>query len=229
MQRYMEQVRRLGDEFKILLAEALDLAPTAMSHLFDEASNDRLMLAKYPVPQSLPDEDDDTVFKGLDTHKDGSFLTFLLPGTTHAGLSAQNKSGEWIPVPPLPGHLIVNIGRQLEALTMGVCKATTHRVSLHPRDYRDENGQSLGDRYSFPYFQVLGLDLTPETASLQIPTHIADLVKDVTTKTDAETFVQQYFKNGVGRGVLAARAMRHPLTAQRFYPGLLEELKAGQA
>jgi isopenicillin N synthase-like dioxygenase len=221
IQRYTEEVARLADIFKIAVAECLDLEPTAFSRLFDNPSNDRLMLAKYPLPASPQDGD----FKGLATHKDSSFLTLLLPGTEHRGLEAQNKAGDWIPVPPLPGHLVVNIGRQLEALTKAVCVATTHRVKLHPRYYHDTNGKSLGTRYAFPYFLVMGLDLTPETASVEVPPHIAALVKDEKVKSDSQAYFQLYFKDGIGRGVFATRALRYPVAAQKFYPGLLEELK----
>ncbi|KAJ5676562.1 uncharacterized protein N7477_002195 [Penicillium maclennaniae] len=226
IEHYMDQVHRLANTFTVLIAEALGLEQTAFCQLFDEASNDRLMLAKYPLPASLS-ESKEKDFQGIGTHRDSSFLTFLFPGTEHTGLQAQNKSGTWIPVPPLPGHFIVNIGRQLEALTKGVCVATTHRVSLHPRDYHDDSGKPLGSRYAFPYFQVLGLDLTPATASVEIPAHIAQLA-DGNVKSDAETYFQTYFKDGIGKGVLAARALRHPLAAQKFYPGLLEELTAGK-
>lgn len=84
----MTEVRRLADEFQVLVAEALDMKPTALAHLFDGTPFDRLMLAKYPFPSSSEDATDDQAIQGKGIHKDASFLTFLLPGTSHRGLEA---------------------------------------------------------------------------------------------------------------------------------------------
>ncbi|KAJ5661384.1 uncharacterized protein N7484_000756 [Penicillium longicatenatum] len=221
VENYMAEIACLADRFKLLMAEALDLEPNAFARLFDEASTDRLMLAKYPEP-SDPQASGDEGFFGINTHKDSSFLTFLLPGSGHSGLEVQNHSGEWVPAPPKPGHLIVNIGQQLDALSKGVCKATTHRVSLSAKTFQDENGNSLGDRYSFPYFQVIGLDQTPQTAKVDIPPHIMDLVNDEKVKSDASAYFLTTFKDGIGHGVFVARALKYRDVTAKFYPGLLE-------
>lgn len=142
------------------------------------------MLAKYPLPRNLPDSDDAT-FQGIGPHKDSSFLTFLFQGTAHTGLEVQNKSGRWILVPPIP---------------------FTHGTIAIPMAGR----WALASR--FPYFQVLGLDLTPETATIPIPAHIATLVKNGKAKSDAEAYFQLYYKNGIGRGVLS----RYPLPFHKY-------------
>jgi isopenicillin N synthase-like dioxygenase len=73
IQKYTEQVEQVADSFKVAVAESLDLEPTAFSRLFDDASNDRLMLAKYPLVQGL-EGDEVSYFRGLAAHKDSSFL-----------------------------------------------------------------------------------------------------------------------------------------------------------
>ncbi|RDW58917.1 uncharacterized protein DSM5745_11123 [Aspergillus mulundensis] len=40
-------------------------------------------------------------------------------------LEVQTQAGVWIAAPPLPGTLVLNIGRMLECSTHGVCAATT--------------------------------------------------------------------------------------------------------
>ncbi|THC95818.1 hypothetical protein EYZ11_004688 [Aspergillus tanneri] len=228
IRRYINELEQLADTFKILIAEALDLEPTTFTRLFDEQSNSRLMLARYTLPSTSPD-DDRLRFQGIGPHKDSGFLTFLFQGTTHSGLEAQNKTGNWVPICPLPGHLVVNVGRQLEALTKGVCQATTHRVSLQRRHFLDSDGKALGPRYSFPFFQILGLDLNPGAASITIPPHIADLVKDEKVRSDAAAYFQRYFKDGIGNGVFAMRILRHPAVAHKWYPGILESLQEQQS
>lgn len=124
---------------------------------------------------------------------------------------------------PIPGTLVINIGRALEALTGGVCTATTHRVSLKKENYVDANGNSLGPRYSFAVFQGVSLDLSAEKLKLDIPPHIRDLVKDDKVRSDAEATFNKMFQGNIGEGTFIARITSHQDVAQRWYPDLLAE------
>lgn len=194
----------------------MDLPAAAFDQFFDYPQQNKLKLIRYPEP--VVDEGDT---QGVGPHKDSCFLTFLLQGTPHTGLEVQNKAGIWLPVTPIPGTLVINIGRALEAITGGVCTATTHRVNLRPANYRDSAGQPLGPRYSFAVFQGVSLDLGIEKISLQIPPHIKDLVKDAKVRSDAEATFNQMFNGNIGEGTLIARVTSHQDVAQRWYPDLL--------
>lgn len=226
---------------KILVAEALDLEPTALMKFFNDPPRNKVSLLRYPSPPSpsTPStngtkgvNDQGTTggdFQGVGPHKDGGFLTYLLQATPQASLEAQNKSGDWIPVPPIPDTLVVNVGRSLESMTGGVCTATTHRVNLRPGNFLDVNRKSLGPRFSFPVFQTLKLDLTrEELSSLRLPAHIADLVKDEKVKSDAEAFFAQYHLESPGMGIFTARLTSHPDVGQRWYPEQLARALKGQ-
>ncbi|KAL1979657.1 hypothetical protein VTN96DRAFT_5402 [Rasamsonia emersonii] len=217
VEAYLSAVDALAESFKSLVAEALDLPPTAFDQFFEYPQQHKLKLIKYPEPQS----DDQT--QGVGPHKDSCFLTFLLQGTPHTGLEVQNKAGVWLPVTPIPGTLVINIGRALEALTGGVCTATTHRVSLKKENYVDANGNSLGPRYSFAVFQGVSLDLSAEKLKLDIPPHIRDLVKDDKVRSDAEATFNKMFQGNIGEGTFIARITSHQDVAQRWYPDLLAE------
>lgn len=80
----------------------------------------RLKFVKYP--QSAPDS------QGVGPHKDSAGLFTFLSQDSTGGLQVLNKNGEWIDVPPVEGSLVVNIQQGFEAITGGVCTATTHRV-----------------------------------------------------------------------------------------------------
>lgn len=223
-----------------LVAEALDLEQNALVKFFNDPPRNKVSLLKYPPP-SPPQSSSKGVngvdgesannddFQGVGPHKDGGFLTYLLQATSQASLEAQNKSGEWISVPPIPDTLVVNVGRSLESMTGGVCTATTHRASLRQEDFLDANRKPLGPRYSFPVFQTLKLDLTcQELSSLKLPAHIANLVKDEKVKSDAEAFFAKYHLESPGMGIFTARLTSHPDVGQRWYPEQLAQALKGQ-
>lgn len=225
VESYLEEVDKLAQSFKTLIAEALDLPPTALDQFFDTPQQHKLKLIKYPEPSSASVSDDDNAAtQGVGPHKDSCFLTYLLQATPHTGLEVQNKSGDWIPAPPIPGTLVINIGRALEALTGGICTATTHRVSLKRENFIDAaTGKPLGPRFSFPVFQGVSLDLSADQISLDISPHIRDLVKDEKVKSDAEATFNNMFRGSLGQGTLIARITSHQDVGKRWYPELLAE------
>lgn len=219
---------------KTLVAEALDLESTALLKFFNDPPRNKVSLLKYPPPRSLLHstngvEDTTCDSQGVGPHKDGGFLTFLLQATPHACLEAQNKSGTWIPVPPIPDTLVVNVGRSLESMTGGVCTAATHRAMLRYENFIDSKGNFLGPRFSFPVFQTLKLDLTSaDLSSLKLPSHIADLVRDEKVKSDAEAFFAKYHLQSPGKGIFTARLTSHPDVGRRWYPQELQQALKGQ-
>ncbi|KAJ5106097.1 hypothetical protein NUU61_003444 [Penicillium alfredii] len=225
-ERYLSEAGDLTESFTKLIAEALDLPPTALDEAFDRPQQHKLKLIKYPPPPEPSEES--SGFQGVGPHKDSGFLTFLLQATPHRGLEVQNKAGTWIPAPPLPGTFVVNIGRALEALTGGICTATTHRVSLREEDFQDVDGQSLGPRFSFPVFQGVSPDLSSARISLVIPDHIRRLVKDEKVKSDAEATFNTMFRGSIGEGTLVARVTSHQDVGQRWYPDVLAKALQGQ-
>ncbi|KAI0446136.1 putative oxidoreductase [Xylaria telfairii] len=234
---YLSVISELGNLMVGLVAEALDIEPTTMRPLFGNPPRNKLSLLKYPVPPNEPPRDqvetdkggicqeEDDVMQGVGPHKDGGFLTYLLQSTPHAGLEAQNKCGSWIPVPPLPDTLVVNVGRSLESITGGVCTATTHRVNLRAEYFRGEQGESLGPRFSFPVFQTLRPDVSSaEMQSLELPPHILDLVKDEKVRSDAEAYFSNYHRESPGLGIFTARLTSHPDVGRRWYPDLVSRV-----
>lgn len=163
-----------------------------------------------------------TEVQGVGPHKDGSFLTYLLQGTEHSSLEVQNKSGTWISAPPIPNTLVVNIGRSLEALTQGVCVATTHRVNLKPSQYIGADDIPLGKRLSFAYFQMLALDVTQEDMKVELAPHILAL-RENDVKSDAETFLADVYKGASGEALLTTLITSYPELGRRWYPELLKK------
>jgi isopenicillin N synthase-like dioxygenase len=216
MERYMAEDRKLADEFKVFVVQILDMKPTALAHLFDGTPFDRLMLAKYSPAASPEQAADKQGVHGKGVHKDSSFLTFLLPVTSHGGLQALSPANEWIPVPPVPGAMIINVGIQLEALTDGVCYAAFHKVVMRPEHFVDSNGNDLGPRFSFPLFHTISLD-TIQKEPLYVSPHILALARDDEARQDAQVSVRRLFQAGnAGYGVFLFEGISK--VTQRWWP-----------
>jgi isopenicillin N synthase-like dioxygenase len=78
-------------------------------------------------------------------HEDINAITLLL-GAEEAGLELLDRDGQWLPVNPPAGSLVVNIGDMLQRATNHRLPSTTHRV-VNPAPER----ASLA-RYSMPFF-----------------------------------------------------------------------------
>ena len=93
-------------------------------------------------------------------HEDINLITLLCEATT-PGLELLNADGEWLPIEPIPGQIIVDTGDMLQALSNGLLKSTTHRV-VNPSSSRDR-------RFSMPFFvhPRPDFDLTPLPNSIE--------------------------------------------------------------
>ena len=101
--------------------------------------NSVLRLLHYPpIPADAPG-----VRAGA--HEDINVITLLL-GAEEAGLQVKDRDGQWLPINPPPGAIVVNVGDMLQRLTNHVLPSTTHRV-VNPAPER--RGFS---RYSTPFF-----------------------------------------------------------------------------
>jgi isopenicillin N synthase-like dioxygenase len=86
-----------------------------------------------------------------EAHEDINLITLLL-GAEEAGLELLTRQGQWLPVSPPPGALVVNIGDMLQRLTNHALPSTTHRV-------RNPEAARAGlSRYAMPFFLHLPSD-----------------------------------------------------------------------
>ncbi|GMN30736.1 hypothetical protein TIFTF001_002943 [Ficus carica] len=67
---------------------------------------------------------------GLGPHSDPNLLSLLMQVNDVQGLQIM-KNGNWVPVKPVPGAFIVNIGDVIEMMTNGEYKSTEHRVVVN--------------------------------------------------------------------------------------------------
>ncbi len=226
----MLRMSHVATLFTSLIAEAIGLSPDAFSKFFDPDQQHKLKIVKYPevdVPD-LHAEASETDRKkweikrqGVGPHKDLMLSSFLTQASNQMGLQAQNARGEWIDCPPINGTLVVAIGQGMEALTDGVCASTTHRV-LSPR-------LGEGCRYSIPFFQGVSYDATFE--AMDVPDDVLKLRDEARQfrRDDVEfTFVKGRWGH-LGEATLMNRIKSHPDVGARWYPDLLEQIRAQQS
>lgn len=119
VEEYAIAVQRLSDQMLYLMAENLGLkSPDLFVNMFREISQS---MHYYP-PCPRPD-----LVIGLSSHTDGGGITILLQEDGVVGLQVR-KDGDWIPVQPIPGGLVINIGDMVEVMSNGRYKSIEHRA-----------------------------------------------------------------------------------------------------
>ena len=131
------------------IARYLGLAPDYFEDTVRDGNSVLRLLHYPPVSPDAPG-----VRAGA--HEDINTITLLL-GAEEAGLQLLDRDGNWLPVAPRQGELVVNIGDMLQRLTNNVLKSTSHRVVNPPAERR---GRS---RYSMPFFLHFRPDFLIET------------------------------------------------------------------
>ena len=103
----------------------------------------QMMLVHYPP---LIVEQRDKGF-GIGAHTDYECFTLLLQDSC-SGLEIKEPNGQWIPIPPVDGNFVINIGGMMARWTNGLFNAALHRVINNPEQ----------DRFSVPFFFATNYD-----------------------------------------------------------------------
>jgi isopenicillin N synthase-like dioxygenase len=120
------------------IARHLGLAPDYFADTVKDGNSVLRLLHYPPIPGDGPN-----VRAGA--HEDINTITLLI-GAEEAGLQLLDRDGNWLPITPNEGELVVNIGDMLQRLTNNVLRSTTHRVVNPPPERRGKS------RYSMPFF-----------------------------------------------------------------------------
>ena len=131
------------------IARYLGLAPDYFEDTVADGNSVLRLLHYPPTPGDGPN-----VRAGA--HEDINTITLLL-GAEEAGLQLLDRDGNWLPITPNEGELVVNIGDMLQRLTNMKLRSTTHRVVNPPPERRGHS------RYSMPFFLHFRPDFLIET------------------------------------------------------------------
>ncbi|PON49110.1 Oxoglutarate/iron-dependent dioxygenase, partial [Trema orientale] len=89
-----------------------------------------LQLNSYPV---CPDP---TRAMGLAPHTDSSLLTLLYQSNSTSGLQVHREGIGWVPVHPVNGALVVNVGDLMHILSNGRFESALHRAVVNETHHR---------------------------------------------------------------------------------------------
>ena len=189
---------RVGEDLLKALCVAIGLDEDHFSAAFD---GDRAWMAKLAHYVGGVAE---AGTQGVGLHADYGLITLLLQDEV-GGLEVRPYGQDaWLPVEPIPGALVVNLGEMLEVATDGYLMATIHRVQSPPPGV---------DRYSVPFFYSPRLDAVIEKVELP-----AELAADARGVSDDPT---NPMLASFGSNMLKGFARAHPRVTERFHPGLL--------
>lgn len=133
---------RLAADLLRIFAVALDLpedhfAPLIDRHFSILSVHHYPALTEPPLPGQLRTGE----------HTDYGALTILATTEATGGLEAERADGEWLPVQPGPGELVVNLGDMMQRWTNDRWRSTMHRVAV-PENLND----AMSRRMSIGYF-----------------------------------------------------------------------------
>jgi isopenicillin N synthase-like dioxygenase len=139
LHRYAEEVQRVAAALLAAMAANLGLT-TRAEEMTRIGAAQSVRINYYPPcpPQAAHDGGDDDnkqVLLGLSPHSDAVGLTLLLQVSPVAGLQIR-RGGAWVPVEPLPGALVANVGDVIEVLTNGRYRSIEHRAVVNARHHR---------------------------------------------------------------------------------------------
>ena len=131
VESYYERVMRLALHVVHLIAISLDLHEDFFDRFLVNPTTSGLTLRHYP-PRSASAPEGQVSFGA---HTDLGCVTILAQDDV-GGLDVRTLSGEWVPVTPTRGDLIVNIGDIMARWTNDRYQSNYHRV-LEPSSGRD--------------------------------------------------------------------------------------------
>lgn len=121
---YSKQVVRLGGVLLKALSVNLGLKENFLQNAFGGDDIGACLRVNFYPKCPQPD-----LTLGLSPHSDPGGMTFLLPDHNVPGLQV-SKNGGWITVKPAPHAFIVNIGDQIQVLTLIFCARFFHSLLL---------------------------------------------------------------------------------------------------
>lgn len=120
VEKYSSEIRRIGKELIDSISINMGLDKGAFLDLHGDLN--QTMKVNYYPPCAKPDQ-----VIGFSPHSDITTITVLFQEEDVSGLQLRHNN-QWVPVEPIPGALVVNVGDILEIWSNGKYKSIEHRA-----------------------------------------------------------------------------------------------------
>jgi len=178
LHRYSLAVQRVATHLLAAMARNLGLL---VDHQDTAAGNGKNQMTAIAAAQAMrinyyppcPQAHDRVL--GLSPHSDAVGLTLLLQVSPVPGLQIR-RGGAWIPVEPLPGALVANVGDVIEVLTNGRYKSIEHRALVNASQERVSIAAFHSARFDGTYGPIQEI-MRPGEAPLYRTIAVEDYVK----------------------------------------------------
>lgn len=159
MEEYQQEMKKLSHRLSGLMFKSLGLNPEDISWFrtinHPQHHQAVLQLNSYPV---CPDP---SRAMGLPSHTDSSFITVLHQSNV-TGLQVLGDGGiGWVPVHPVEGALVVNVGDLMHIISNGRFKSAQHRALVNNTRHRTSIAYFFGpprDVKISPLMKLIDLD-----------------------------------------------------------------------
>ncbi|XP_074326896.1 S-norcoclaurine synthase 1-like [Apium graveolens] len=179
LDEYSATLKELTNKLISLMAENLKADPQKLTAMFHHDGTQGIRMNYYP-PCTQPNK-----VLGIAPHSDTSALTLIQVNEDIHGLQIK-KNQQWVPIKPVPGSIIVNIGDAMEIFSNGKYRSIEHRAVVNNEK----------ERISIAAFHSpnLSTDICP----------LPELVKDNMFKTVShQDFIKMVFNKTLdGKGLL---------------------------
>ncbi|PWA86604.1 S-norcoclaurine synthase 1 [Artemisia annua] len=128
LDKYSDTLYGVSMKLLKLISINLGIKPEAITKMFENCNQGIRMNYYPPCPEA-------NKVLGLTPHSDATGLTLLVQVNDVQGLQIK-KNSKWVPIKPLPGSVIVNIGDVMEIMSNGEYKSIEHRAVVNFEDER---------------------------------------------------------------------------------------------
>ncbi|EEF34712.1 Flavonol synthase/flavanone 3-hydroxylase, putative [Ricinus communis] len=126
--KYSSELQRIAVCILRLMARNLGIDPEDVATMFEDGVQGIRMNYYPPCIQA-------NKVIGLTTHSDATGLTLLTQVNEVQGLQIK-KDGRWVPITPIPGAFIINVGDIIEIMSNGEYRSIEHRAVVNPEKER---------------------------------------------------------------------------------------------
>jgi len=127
---YSAAVKTVADRLLAIMSSNLGLPPEVVASRCSGGGMQSVRINYYP-----PCAEAEKVV-GFSPHSDADLLTLVLQVNQVQGLQVKRQDGTWVPVRPLEGAFVVNVGDILQIFTNGRYQSIEHRAMINAESAR---------------------------------------------------------------------------------------------